>query len=99
DRGIQQKLVDPRLVVARDFNRIESAERLAISFTLVEYRGPGKTRLGAFQDKELEQDPVVMLRDAPFLVVIVNVERVAARRPLAACLFVHCPLSENRFSW
>jgi hypothetical protein len=33
--------------------------------------------LGAFEDQHLEQAPIVMARDAPLLVVVADVERVA----------------------
>ena len=51
---VLQQLVDPRLVVARNLFRVESAESLAIALALVEYGGPGQSGLRALQDQELE---------------------------------------------
>src|SRR5436189_44629 len=53
----------------------ETGEGPAVVVALVEDRRPGEARLGAFQDQELEEPPVVVHRHAPFLVVISQVLR------------------------
>jgi len=65
------------LVVARDCFRVEPVKGRAIIFALPQNRVPTKPGLRALQNQELEQNAVVMLRDAPFAVVIENREIVA----------------------
>ena len=48
------------------------------------YGEPAEAGLGTFEDQELEQLPVVMNRDTPFLVVVADVERVRSAPPTAS---------------
>ena len=54
-----------------------------------EHRGPGQARLGALEDQELEQDALVVLGYAPFLVVVGDVDRIIATPRTARRYGVH----------
>src|SRR4030081_2135975 len=71
---IAQQPLRLSLVVARDYLWIEPVKRRSIVFAFPQNRVPAKPGLRAFQKQELEQHAVVMLRDAPFAVVIENRE-------------------------
>ena len=74
------------LVVTGNLLYVEVVERRAIIFALLENGVPTEAGLRALEDKELEQHAVVMLRDAPFAIVIENGEIV--RRPCATDYFL-----------
>ncbi len=57
-------------VVADDFLRVEAVKGGAIVFALLQNRVPAEAGLRTLQYQELEQHAVVVLRDAPFVVVI-----------------------------
>jgi hypothetical protein len=61
----------------------ETGERAPVTGPLVQDRRPRQPGLGALEDEQLEEMPLVVRRDAPFLVVVGEVERVAFRRPRA----------------
>src|SRR5712692_9223229 len=83
DSGIGHQSLHVACAEARDLCGVEPGESPAVIVALVEDRRPGKSRLGAFEDQELEQPPVVVHRHAPFLVVIAQVW-LAAQAPGAA---------------
>src|SRR5712692_3723410 len=83
DPGGGQQLPDLACAEARDLFGIESGERPAIVVPLVEDRRPGQAGLGAFEDQELEQPPIVVDRHPPFLVVVAEIA-LAAQAPWAA---------------
>ena len=78
DAGIFHQPRDVALAEARDALGIEAGECRAIALALVEDGRPGQPGLRAFQDQELELGAVVPGGHAPLLVVIVDVELVAA---------------------
>ena len=69
-----------RAVKCADGRWIEASKDPAIVFALGQDHRPREAGLGAFEDQHLEQAPIVMARDAPLLVVVADVERVAPRR-------------------
>src|SRR5262249_5761743 len=58
--------------VASDDSRIETVERNAIRLALLENRAPAQARLRPFENQELEQETVIMNRNAPFPIVVVD---------------------------
>ncbi len=56
-----------------DDGRIEVVEGFPVVFPLFENRLPTQARLGPFEDQELEESAVVMDRDTPFVVVVLDV--------------------------
>ena len=63
---------------------VEAGEGGAVTLSLVQDRRPRKPCLRAFEHEHLEEMPLVPRRDAPFLVVVGDVERVAFGNPGAA---------------
>src|SRR5882724_2311479 len=102
DSGVGHQLADLGPAVFRDVGRIESGKGPAVPLALAQDRAPGESRLRAFEREELEQDPVVVHRPTPLLVVVGAHGRVRAR-PRAALPIVRLPrfrhLSENRSSF
>src|SRR5207247_7957347 len=91
DSGVGHQSLHVACAEARDLCGVEPGEGPAVIVALVEDRRPGEARLGAFEDQELEEAPIVVNRDSPFLVVIAQVLR-ASQAPGAAALgvdFVH----------
>src|SRR5215467_1069655 len=72
DAGIFHEAFDLLPRVARNLRRVEGAEGFSVSLAFSEDRRPAQSRLGAFKDQELEQHTVIMLRNAPLVVVISN---------------------------
>jgi hypothetical protein len=76
---------------AGDLRGVESREPAAVVLALLQYRVPGKARLRAFQDQELEQPAVIVQRNAPFPVVISDLQLVDfAPRAAALRVLRHC---------
>src|SRR3546814_1646429 len=75
DAWIEHQLFELRIGKARDLLCIEIGERLAITVALVEDCQPRQPSLRAFEDQELEQHAVVVLRFSPFFVVIADICR------------------------
>ena len=63
---------------------VEAEERLPVALALAQDRDPGEPRLRALEAEQLEERAVVVQRDAPLVVVVGLVERIAARCPRAA---------------
>src|ERR1700681_4676218 len=87
DGGVFQQRIDATAVESCNPDRIEFGKGTAITVALVENRLPGKPGLGAFQHQKLEQPPIVMKRNAPFLVVIGKHACIASGGPVAANVF------------
>src|SRR2546428_157391 len=62
----------------------EAGERLAVGFPLPQDRDPAEAGLGTFEDQELEQRTVVVNRDAPFLIVVADIDGVCSTPPTAS---------------
>jgi hypothetical protein len=73
--------------VAGDLDRIETVIGLAIVLALAQHGDPGEACLAAFQNQKLEQGAIVAQFDAPFAIVIVDIERIVAQ-PAAARLAI-----------
>ncbi len=78
DAGILHQGLDLGGVVARDQRRVEAVEGALEIRALAQDGDPGEAGLEAVQDQLLEQLAVALDRHAPFLVVIGDIERVAA---------------------
>src|ERR1035438_788573 len=59
DAGVGEQLADFASVVARDLPGVEAVEGAAVVVALLEDGGPAQPGLCAFQNEELEEDPVV----------------------------------------
>ncbi len=70
---IEQQSLQFGLVVSRDTSWVEATEGAAIVLPLIENGRPTQSGLGAFEDQELEQPAIIVLRDAPFFVVVRDV--------------------------
>jgi len=57
-------------VIACDFRGVKIIERFSVILALVQNCGPAQSRLRAFEYQKLEQQPVIVHRYAPFLIVI-----------------------------
>ena len=83
DRGIRHQSRDPAAVVFRNARRIEIGEGLAVRGALGEDRRPGEPGLRSFENQEFEEASIVVHGNAPFIVVIRDVE-IAAVGPWTA---------------
>src|SRR5579859_4260527 len=81
DAGILEQPRHVLLGVASHLLRVEAMIGAAVVVALVQDGGPGEPRLGALQDQELEQQPLVVERHTPFLVVVSGVDRIGRRCP------------------
>jgi len=61
---------------AGDLRGVESREPAAVVLALLQYRVPGEACLRAFEDEEFEQPAVIVQRNAPFAVVIRDLQVV-----------------------
>src|SRR5438128_5072642 len=82
DAIVLQQSSNLTAVIARHPLRIETIESGAVIFPLPQDRVPTQAGLRALEDQELEQLSVVVLRDAPFCIVIAD--RAVSARPFAA---------------
>src|SRR5271166_1526585 len=80
---VGKQLRDFPFVVTRDLLRLEPVEGLAEILAFPKDREPGQAGLETLQDQLLEELGVSRFRNAPLLVMVVDVKRVAAR-PRAA---------------
>ena len=84
DAGIVHQRSLLARVVARNFGRLEVVEGAAEVVALAQDGDPRQAGLEAVEHELLVERAVVVLRHAPFLVVIGDVERVVLARPGAA---------------
>ena len=68
--GIDKKLIDFRLLVSRNFDRIEVIECRSIIRSFFENRLPTQPRLCAFEGKKFKQIAIVMDGHAPLIIVV-----------------------------
>jgi hypothetical protein len=74
DAGVAEQRVYFALTIARDNGRIEIVEYFAVALALAQDGVPAEAGLRAFEHQKLEQQPVVVYRHAPLLVVVANRE-------------------------
>src|SRR4029077_6589944 len=60
------------LAVARDLFRAKSIELFSVVLAFLQNRIPAQAGLCAFQNKKLEEHPIIVYRNAPFLIMISN---------------------------
>src|SRR5262245_8137480 len=87
DPGVREQAPRVARPEARDLRGVEARECAPVVLAFPEDRRPGQTGLSALEDQELEQPPVVVDGNAPFLVVVAPVE-LAAQAPGTAPLRV-----------
>jgi hypothetical protein len=73
DAGVSHQLLNLRIAVLRHPRWIKTVKCPSIVFSLEKNGGPAQSGLGTFQDKELKQNPVIMLWDTPLGVVIADI--------------------------
>ena len=73
DSGVAKQPLEIACTVMRNFFRPKSIERLPIVVSFVQNRGPAQSRLCTFKDQKLEEQSVVVHRDAPFFIMISDV--------------------------
>src|SRR2546425_11480118 len=81
DTLISHQACNVRLAESRHFPSIEVLERLPEVVALAQDDNPAQPRLEALQGQHLEDLPIVMDRHAPFLVVILTVQRILSAPP------------------
>ena len=91
DARIREQALDYGRGEPGDLSGIETEEGPSVVFPLVENRAPAQAGLGPFEDQELEEHPVIVHRNAPFPVVIGDVEGIVAG-PGAALQRAHTAL-------
>jgi len=70
DAGISEQLFNLSQIVSGDFFSVEIIKGLTIVIAFIQDCGPTQSGLGAFENEEFEQEPVIMNGDAPFFVVV-----------------------------
>src|SRR5262249_29253978 len=70
DPRIRQQLLRLLGSVSGDLTRVKIVKGLTVIFATLQNRVPAQTRLRAFEGQELEQDAFVVLRNAPFRIVV-----------------------------
>src|SRR5207248_11643496 len=98
--AIAQQPLNVALAVPGDFLRAKPIERVPIVFPLFQNGGPAQPGLRTFKNKELEEQSIIMHRDAPFLIVISNVwfscsPGTTRHRIMDLWLFCYSILSQN----
>src|SRR5437870_6492359 len=81
DRRIQRELLNSFLGISRHFLRIELAEGTAITFPLLEHDRPAESGLRPFEHQELEVFAVIVDWHTPFLIVILEHQRIVLANP------------------
>ena len=76
DARIAEELRDLAGAIESDFRRVEPVERGPVGLSFPQDRQPGEACLSPFEDEKLEELAIVVLRDAPLLIVIARHERV-----------------------
>jgi len=75
DVGISHQALDPGRRKSSHRTRIESGEGLSVSLSFLENRLPAQSGLCSFEDEKLEENVVIVDRNAPFVVVVVDAQR------------------------
>jgi hypothetical protein len=70
DTGIAEEFLDFARVVASDFAWIEVVKGSPVILALLQNGDPAQARLCTFEDKELEEQSVVVHRYTPFMVMV-----------------------------
>jgi hypothetical protein len=97
-RILEQPLDVFRLEPCDDLG-VESCERTSIPLPLAEDREPREARLGSFERQKLVEVPVVVRRDAPLLVVVLEHLGIPARRPFPARDAHHRRIGSHAMRW
>jgi len=87
DARVPQQLALPLRTVARHLLGIEAIEGPTVILALAQDREPAQTGLSALETEHLEQSRVVVQGQAPFLVMVGDIERILGA-PRAALLAV-----------
>ena len=84
DGGVLHERVDLLCTVLRDSPGVKAVQRGAERLPLMQDAGPRESGLKRLQQEQLERIAVVMVRAAPLLVVVPDIERVGQVDPSAA---------------
>src|SRR5690349_4974522 len=76
DPRICEQSRDLPFLVASDLPRVEPVEGAPVRVSLAQDRAPAQPRLGTFKNEELEQHAIVVYGNAPFFVVVGDVQGV-----------------------
>ena len=74
---VPKKLTYLPPVIAGNLPRVKPIERFPVVLPLSEYRDPAQSGLRSFKDEHLEEHAIIVDGDAPFLVVILKIERIS----------------------
>ena len=94
DSGIQQQFFQLFIAVTSYLSGVEIVKQLSVVFPLAQDGDPRQSRLGTFQNQELEQGLVVPHRYAPLIIMIGNVERVIPAPGTSFCHFLSLVIVE-----
>ena len=72
DSIVAEQPLNVALAVARDLFRAKSIERFSVVLAFFQNRIPAQSGLCPFQNQKLEEHPIVVYRNAPFLIMISN---------------------------
>jgi len=86
DARVAQQLFRFFRIEARDFFGIEAGKEFAIAFALFQDGVPAEAGLRTLEREEFEPDEFVVNRDAPFFIVVTDVQGI--RGPVAANIFL-----------
>ena len=70
DPGVAQQPPHITRAVASDLLCAEPVERSLIVFPFLQNRDPAQPCLGAFEDQEFEEHPIIVQRHTPFVIVV-----------------------------
>src|SRR6266403_4698285 len=88
DLGIQCELLDSSNGKSRDFLRIKPLESAPITLPLLQHQRPAQPSLCTFEHEKLEVPAVIVDRDTPFEIMVLEHQRIIdidPRAPLDGC--------------
>jgi hypothetical protein len=81
---ISQQLRNLLFIVLGDFNGIKVVKSQAVVLPFAQDGGPAETSLCTLQDEKFEQEAIIVDGNAPFLIMVSQVERIVCVSPEAA---------------
>lgn len=93
DPGVLKQGIQLPVFVARNFIRVETVEKFSIALPLSQDRDPGEASLCPLEKQKLEELAFIAHGYSPFVIMIVDVERITAA-PVAANFHLPIPSLE-----